>query len=193
MGMDAGYVNFGAGVIDLADKTAADSAQKVVWSGYFLNTIRDLVYPPNLHLGQPNIVADRLWWRLESLRLEFHRMLVDFQPDLVVIERFQVRGMMTGASAEKIGIMIGIMLTTAYDLRIPVRLITAAAWKNAWLREIGRSLDDTVYQLVKIKNQHPLDAVLLARYGALYPYGQCFAVGRRNPQRAFLQGFDYVQ
>ena len=52
------------------------------------------------------------------------------RPDRVVVERFLNRGMMQQAMNEKVGVMIGIILSSCTGKYLAYNLVTPSAWKN---------------------------------------------------------------
>lgn len=93
--------------------------------------------------------------------IEIDRWVQMFEPDAIVLERFMTRGGGSmGQTIECIGIMIG-ALSAKYDL--PIKLLSAATWKNAYHRKfLGEDLKKT-YKIC-CTAPHQLDATLIGCY-----------------------------
>jgi len=103
----------------------------------------------------------------DRFRLEICGLIEQVQPDIIIIERFQSRGLM-GTTVELISFMIGFITgianeyESAGDTLILVRPITASQWKNSVNK--SASLEDLYAMLGKATLHHRLDAMLMSLY-----------------------------
>lgn len=82
-----------------------------------------------------------------------------FQPDGIIAERFQTRGLQ-GPLVELVSVMLGLLAS----YKVPVKFITAATWKNAWHRRFDPLLLDDLYKTC-LTTPHQLDASFIGFYG----------------------------
>ena len=105
----------------------------------------------------------------------FSKLLDEYKPDEVVMERFQNRGFRGGQSiAECISFMLGVLAALCEMRKIKYTWITAAQWKNQFNRQLSL---DKVYDEIKKKwriEPHVWDALCQGMYVAdrenLYTY-----------------------
>jgi hypothetical protein len=98
---------------------------------------------------------------------EIDRWITTFKPNGIIAERFQTRGI-GGPLIEQVSIMLGI-IAGRYP-HIPIKLITAATWKNDFHRNHDCTLDD-LYRLT-LTTPHQLDACFIGIYGLEVGTGQ---------------------
>lgn len=103
---------------------------------------------------------------LSTFMTEIDNWVQEFQPSAMIIERYQARGL-RGNTGELISVMIGAL---AWNYRMPMRLITAAIWKNEFHRTNGKGHLDELYKTCKT-TPHQLDAVLIGCYGLAHGLG----------------------
>jgi hypothetical protein len=89
--------------------------------------------------------------------------------DLIVAERMMARpGQGGGSVNELINIMLGILLSNALQLGIPMQLVMSSTWKNhaidKWGLIQGMPLSFYFPELEKDKEVHELDACGIAAY-----------------------------
>ena len=114
--------------------------------------------------------------------------LIDsFNPDAVIIERYQARGL-KGSTIEAIAMMISVMSMICISRNIPIVLVTAATWKNS----VNRLDDmDELYELGESKGitPHELDGVLMSIYLASKRFNlelsECLRTLRKNIDRLY--------
>jgi hypothetical protein len=100
----------------------------------------------------------------EAFMREIAEIFRKVKPDVVVIERFQARGLM-GPTIELISVMIGLIASLLTDLaekegrHIIFRVLTASTWKNSVNRVVSL---DNLYERVSAKDKHRMDACLMA-------------------------------
>lgn len=120
----------------------------------------------------PTILANSiLECPVDHLNIGFREGLADFlaeveewttkyEPQAVIAERFQSRGGRTGTTGEVVGIMLGALCT--HYMHLPLRLITAAMWKNEFQRKHGNLKD--IYKTCRT-TPHQLDSAGIGLYG----------------------------
>lgn len=91
---------------------------------------------------------------------EVQRWVTLYQPHGIIAERFQTRGL-GGPLIEMVSSMLG-LLRGMYP-QLPIKLVTAASWKNNYQRRFEFQLDD-VYPLCRT-TPHQLDACFIGTYG----------------------------
>lgn len=152
LGMDPGTQNFGIFGGIFSGKKQLETVEYVL-SKNLKNPIRNL--------------TDNLVDTVQLFRQEIKGILETFQPDVIVIERFQVRSVLSGTSAETVSFMIGIVqeLALQQNSKIEFKLIIASNWKNA----VNRLYDDylALFPSLESTHYHRLDAMLQAYFG--YP------------------------
>lgn len=98
---------------------------------------------------------------------EFEALLDLVEPDVVVIERFQTRGLM-GTTVELVGFMLGLIggcvrrRNITNEVHTVFKPIIASQWKNAVNRKL--SLPDVYEKLGSGKLHHRMDALLMSLY-----------------------------
>jgi len=90
---------------------------------------------------------------------EIDRWIEVYQPNGIVVERFQTRGQ-SGPLIEYVGVMVGLL----GGYRMPIKAITASTWKNAFHRRFDPLALDDMYAECNI-TPHQLDACLIGIYG----------------------------
>lgn len=97
----------------------------------------------------------------EAFIYEVECWLELYEPQLIIMERFQTRGNM-GPLIELVSTMNAVV--TMIDRNIPCKLITAGTWKNSFHR---RFIDVELNDLYKdcLTTSHQLDATLIGCYG----------------------------
>jgi len=144
LSFDPGKINFSFSVSDVHLETGLK--YRIKTTGMIENTVTDLT-------GDIESQSRRF-------KREVQKIIKGYGADVLIAERFQVRGRFMGGSAELINIMLGIMATS----RIEKKFITAAQWKNSF---------NKVYDLKKFYKEIPLvdhriDAALIGIYGSSF-------------------------
>ena len=147
MGMDLGVVNFALAVVD-GQRSGKFAVQHAVMLQHMVQDITELAYARSYR----------------RFRQEVQTYIDQWQPDVIVLERFMNRGRFNGASGEKINIMIAIVTALAFRRGIMVVLVSASTWKNRFQHLFGRSLKE-VYANLRPVPPHFVDAHLQAIYG----------------------------
>jgi hypothetical protein len=143
LGLDPGSRNMG---ISLAAANAKDQV-KIIRNAIVTSPVDDLV----------NFMASR-----EVFLTEIARWIHYYEPHGIIAERFQTRGGANmGALSEKVTVMLGLIAGRWPSL--PIKLITAATWKNDYQRRFEFQLDD-IYP-VCLATPHQLDSSFIATYG----------------------------
>jgi hypothetical protein len=88
---------------------------------------------------------------------EIARWVDVYEPSGIIIERFQTRGLL-GPLIEQVSIMIGI-IAGAYP-HIPIKLVTAATWKNEFHRRNETVTLDDLYKECRT-TPHQLDSAFM--------------------------------
>ena len=142
---DPGAANFGYAVIQgrMVGKKISD---RILVNGMCPCPIKQVKGSQELRAKQ---IAFEKWYT---------GLLKKYKIDAVCAERFMARGLL-GALGEYIGIMIGIMLTSAPHIQFKV--FPAATWKNAVRRNVGdKEFLNRTYKIAKV-TPHQLDACLI--------------------------------
>jgi len=161
IGLDPGKHNFGVAVV----RFRHNRAPKLLTTFLLRESVQSLLHE-DFHQA------------CDLLRRSMRQLLREHRPKRVIIERFLNRGRFFGGLTELVSVMIGIIWSVGRQLRVPVVLTTAAAWKNKFQRERQVKLAD-IYKAVKPLPPHCLDAALLAVYG----YSRQYNYGELNLQR----------
>jgi hypothetical protein len=140
IGIDPGSRNMGISAVALNDKNNV----RCVANAIVTNPIYDLT-TFNMQRQMFLSEIDR-WYEL-------------FNPVAFVAERFQTRGI-GGPLIEYVSSMLG-LIGGRYN--IPVKLTTAATWKNRYNRRFDLQLED-VYKMSRV-TPHQLDSSLIGVYG----------------------------
>lgn len=129
---DPGSRNFAYSVMDIqGDKF------HYLEIGQFINTIVNLTPYPAYKKPKTKKKIPKSEWPFDPpiqdatpiFVSSMNRLLDEYKPHEIVIERFQARGL-KGSTIEAVSIMIGMIYILAKNKNIKVRLITAAQWKN---------------------------------------------------------------
>lgn len=105
----------------------------------------------------------------EAYRSEIIEILLSVKPQVIVIERFQSRGL-KGTTIELVNVMIGILseivhkIQQEYGLTIELKTPTASLWKNALNRQFSL---ESMYEHLPGSQLHRLDACLMSVYALL--------------------------
>ena len=160
LSLDMGSKNLAFGVL---------ANQKLEALGFIENTVHNLIDPYFL----PN---------LKAFGKEFESLLQKYKPDVVLMERFQNRGMFKGNSSEYLNIMIGIISAICLRKKLYVYLTTASQWKLQFSRQFpqwasvilvkrkGKTVEkkltplDNLYEELKPFPNHMIDAHLQGFY-----------------------------
>lgn len=145
---DPGKVNFALCIIEVTGNSI-----RVIGTRMFQKPIQ------NLHYDMRESTKQFL--------KELEEMNKKYGPfDAMCFERFQSRGL-GGNTIEAISLMLGVACTFALKKNIPINLITASQWKNAF----NRTMDlKSLYQEVGLKSKkspkeiHEFDAALISVY-----------------------------
>ena len=142
LALDPGKCNFAAAVVHVDTRTGLK--YKIESTEMVEHTIHDIT----TDLGK----------QASQFKREIQKLVKLHEVDVIVAERFMVRGRFSGGSAEHINLMLGTLL----GINVEKRYITAAQWKNAFSK---------VYDLKKFYKEIPLvahkvDASLIGIYGA---------------------------
>lgn len=164
--LDPGSRNFGYCVIEIDE-----NGFQYLEIGQILKTIVNLTALPAYRKGPKRkkkiAKEDRpfdppVQDMLPQFRKVLMAILKDWNPDEIVVERFQARGL-KGSTIEAVSIMIGIILLQGYLRKIKVRLITAAQWKNVVNKHV---ILDTLYSHTQLDGftPHETDASCMGLY-----------------------------
>ncbi len=99
--------------------------------------------------------------RRDAFLSEIDRWIDQFQPNGIIAERFQTRGI-GGPLIEQVSVMLGLLSGRYHTL--PVKLITAATWKNAFHRRFEHATLDELYR-ESLTTPHQLDSCFIGLYG----------------------------
>ena len=91
------------------------------------------------------------------------KILDEYKPVEVTMERFQMRFRTPGATAEVVNVMIGIACLLCLQRNIPVKLVIAGEWKNHFNRYSDIPLND-LYKSVKRLPPHVIDSAMIGLY-----------------------------
>ncbi len=165
LGIDPGSVNCGLSLVSL-DRERKDDL-KIHYSAVMTSPVKGLILDPR---GSAKDF-------LEELKKWIVPFAKSYSVDGVVAERFIARGMRKGNTGEEIAIMLGLLTSTCLAQNIPLKLITAATWKNRLNREFSENqrqnmLDKKwwVQDLSEFYKEtrvapHQVDAALIGAYG----------------------------
>jgi hypothetical protein len=143
LGIDPGKRNFGVSIVGVS-KTC--QTYKIYKTCMLLNAVTDF---------KDSTAASK---QAMAFKREVQGYLKKYKIDLIVVERFMVRGRYNGATSEYISAMIGILLV----LGVKVCIVTPPEWKNAFNKKFDLK---EVYKRTKIV-PHIIDATLIGIYGA---------------------------
>ena len=135
--------------------------------GFIKNPIRNMAGEVN-----PGIIA---------YTKEIKSLIKEFKPDIVVIERFQIRGRFMGLTAELVPLMMGILFYMLNNMHIFFFPVTAASWKNELKRRTGLELK----VLYKTYIPHLVDAFCLGAYKA--NNDSVYRYIKRNYKKLFME------
>lgn len=113
LGLDPAIKNYGYSMLEIREDLAA---WRLVDCGLIQHPI--------------NEIAENLRESLERYTLEMRRMIQLWQPEAVIIERFQNRSRIGASQTEKVNIMIGLAAFMASLSSAHITAFTAAQWKN---------------------------------------------------------------
>ncbi len=140
LALDPGSKNMGISVVALNDNLKL----KVVANSIVTNPIYDLT---KFSVQRAVFLAEMdRWFEL-------------YQPSAIIAERFQTRGLL-GPLVEIVSVMLGLL---AGRYNVPIKLITAATWKNEFNRRFPYPLDD-LYKKARV-TPHQLDSCLIGVFG----------------------------
>jgi hypothetical protein len=140
LALDPGSTNMGISLIAVSE----DLRVKVIANSIITKPLHDLV---RVNGGRSEFLA------------EIARWVSYYDPQAIAAERFQTRGI-KGKTVEAVSIMLG-LLGGKYE-HLPLMLVTAGTWKNAFHRRFDVELDD-LYKLT-LTTPHQLDSILLGLY-----------------------------
>lgn len=154
LGLDPGLTNFGIALTELDLETCQ---VRVVRNSMLRNPVRDL--KGGLRAQQRRFFKEINYW-VERGRV-----------DGIVAERFQARGL-RGNTGECVTFMLGLL---SAQIQKPLKLVTAATWKNPLNRRLRETEFEDLKQLYKwTKVQpHQLDATFISIYGYEQGTGIC--------------------
>ena len=141
LSLDPGSKNCGISLIAVNENLKV----RVVANSLFTDPVNDLV---SFNAARTKFLS------------EVDRWVTCFDPQGIAIERFQARGLL-GPLSEQVTSMIG-LLGGKYE-RLPMKLLTAAVWKNAFHRRFDVELDE-LYKLT-LTTPHQLDSIFIGIYG----------------------------
>ena len=141
LSMDPGGRNFGISLLAVNEKLQV----KVVVNSLLTNPVDDLVAVNN---------ASELFMQ------EIDRWVTLYKPQAMAAERFQPRGLL-GPLAEKVSVMLGLL--KGVNRSVPLKLVTAAVWKNEWHRRFPHLTLDEMYKLTRT-TPHQLDSIFIGIY-----------------------------
>ena len=181
LGLDPGKTNFG---ISVTEFNAAGTSYKPLYAGKLKNTITDM----------SQLVA-----HMDHFNDELG-LLLEYKPQLVVIERFMNRGSFSGDQGEYVGCMLSL---AAYQARAncgsAIQIVQPGVWKQAFNRVLGWKAKDPkptpLDKLYKycLTESHELDAFLMTHFGhSLLTGTPYFSLIRSKPKSVFLAEFEAV-
>ena len=144
LGIDPGKRNFGVSIVGLS---STGNTYKV-FSGFMLNHAITDFKNSELAIEQA-----------KAFKREINGYLKEYKVDLIVVERFMVRGRYNGATSEYISAMIGVLLVSG----VKVCIVTPPEWKNAFNKKFDLK---GMYLKLKPLPPHIVDATLIGIYGA---------------------------
>jgi Holliday junction resolvasome RuvABC endonuclease subunit len=141
LALDPGSRNMGISCVGVTKKGKVRVLANSILTNPFTTMVGDIKEQKQLFLGEIDS-----WVKL-------------YKPNGIIMERFQSRGGM-GPLIELVTLMLGILVGT-YNL--PIKMITAATWKNAWHRKNEEELNDMYKEC--LTTPHQLDSILIGCYG----------------------------
>ena len=110
-------------------------------------------------------ITDDIQAQSELFLTELNLMIEKHKPQMIVIERYQSRGL-KGLTIELVNYMIGLILARLsngyFDYRPIIKLVMPATWKN----KVNRSIDlKAMYKKYNNIESHRIDAMLQALFG----------------------------
>lgn len=146
LSLDPGASNFAYTVSkQRIDPIASRHQYKLFASGHLFNTITNLKDPEVLESQARLFIQD------------FASLVEEYGIKHVALERYMAQGKMVGITNEVCNIMIGLIMQYCHDRGIPVHLVAAVTWKNAY--NAYTSLKDA-YSLCAT-SPHQLDSCLI--------------------------------
>lgn len=172
MGFDPGTSNFGMGVIRLTPTNFVIDSVGLIKSTVKNMTNQEQIKTPNK--AEKERIKKKLITRkdlpsflpIQDRMLYFYNLISDLfdeeQPDVVVIERFQSRGL-KGVTIESVTMMIATICLICLARKVPFYTCVASEWKNKVNRD-SKGLLDSYYAHAKPLNiePHEVDASLIA-------------------------------
>jgi hypothetical protein len=124
----------------------------------------------------------------DAYRQEIRQFLLKYKPAVVVIERFQSRGL-RGTTVELVNVMIGILSEIIYNLsneglEIELKTPIASQWKNALNKHF--SLED-LYQYLPGSQLHRLDACLMSLFAVQDGIKDVYSFLNEKRQQAVIE------
>lgn len=124
-----------------------------------MNKNRELRVVANSIVTSPIYDLTKFSTQREMFLAEMDRWFDLYKPNAIVAERFQTRGLL-GPLVEIVSVMLGLL---AGRYNVPIKLITAATWKNDFNRRFPYQLDD-LYKKARV-TPHQLDSCLIGAFG----------------------------
>jgi hypothetical protein len=128
--------------------------------------------------------------RMEAFKSEIREIVVETNPDVIVIERFQSRGL-RGNTGEMVSMMTGMVcgMIDDFQLELGKKVVlhtpTASTWKNAFNRVYDLK---TLYtHLEKARYIHRLDALLMGM--SVFPVGRPYEFFKDKQKLSRLMKF----
>ncbi len=176
LGLDPGTANFGYCVTDFKG-----SKPVPVVAGKLQNTVTDMA----------EIVS-----HIDHFNDELSTLL-EYAPNVVVVERFMNRGSFSGDTGEYVGVMVGLIAYLSRMRGAEVSVVQPGVWKTAFNRAVSDSKAkptplDRLYKFC-LTEPHELDAYLMTLFARdklakATPFSSIRTIGRLN----FVQALEAV-
>lgn len=178
---DPGKNNYAITILQINEDK---SAPKILYSGYLENPISNLLDKEKIERLKKRKktikrVLPSFQEQIENTYNETKKLMDTYKPDLVVMERFQGRGL-KGNLGEMIPMTIMIFFLLSFLAGKKVQLVTAAQWKNELKKQVTYRTLDTIYseaKQYKLK-AHQIDSTLIGVFASKKP--NCYGWLRYN-------------
>ena len=135
-----------------------------------LNSHKKLRVMANAIVTNPIYDLTAFGSQADAFLAELDQWIAVYKPNGIIIERFQTRGLL-GPLIEIVSIMIG-LIGRRYG--VPVKLVTAATWKNEFHRRFETCTLDDLYKESRT-TPHQLDSCFMGVYALEKGLGQVLA------------------
>lgn len=105
----------------------------------------------------------------KAFAARFEQMLDDFEPDEVIFERYQFRGVQS-TTAEPVNLMLGIIIRICEERGIPWYRVLASQWKNHYKKPLKKDEEPKPKDATKPNRvcfglkEHEADAACIGHY-----------------------------